>query len=491
MPMHDWMKSDPRFYDPEHEWPTDGQPAWWVREDDRLNWNYPDKNGGHYQRLPNKVLGEMRAYVWGHYPHLSTKHPGMIAFTKSYAHGVADRKTVMKPGRYFQKYYSWMDGPTIARLSEIINAEFAPAILHFARTREEIVHVYTHGPDSCMSHDLRDYDCRPFHPCEPYATPDLAVAYLLSNEDDPTSITARALCRMDRESGKPVAWVRAYGNERKLRDALRELGAEQDYECLAGAELLFMPYRGGFVCPYLDGHNQVVRVEPKKKRLIVHEGGWTKFNTYDADNTSGLNGRGDYSEYSDPNGPYFVKPINDGELLSEDGLSKCHDCGRSMGLYDDTYYVEEHEGHICEDCRDNYMWVDDRLIPSRYYATYRIHHHSRYDTEWHSCRMVEYDTRTTTPPEDLELVECAALEAPCDRRICVEVWDGPVDRESGEPVAYVWGGASASFCRWHERSTRYVYCENDRVIVPRQYATENAHGNWVPQYANDLLANAA
>src|ERR1700685_2661684 len=38
------------------------------------------------------------------YPHLSVKHPGLIAYTKDEEHGLLDRQTAVRPGRFIEQF---------------------------------------------------------------------------------------------------------------------------------------------------------------------------------------------------------------------------------------------------------------------------------------------------------------------------------------------------------------------------------------------------
>lgn len=64
-----------------------------------------------------------------------------------------------------------------------------PFKLHFARTREDIRHVYENGPSSCLSNPAKHYLSRPIHPVEALAAGDIEVAYI----QDHIGIAARTL----------------------------------------------------------------------------------------------------------------------------------------------------------------------------------------------------------------------------------------------------------------------------------------------------------
>jgi hypothetical protein len=84
------------------------------------------------------------------------------------------------------------------------------------------------------------------HPVSVYAAGDLHLAYL---EQQDGEITARALVWPER---RKVG--RTYGDTTTLLTKLLELGYEkpENYDAIKGARLLKIPYRQGYIMPFLD-----------------------------------------------------------------------------------------------------------------------------------------------------------------------------------------------------------------------------------------------
>jgi hypothetical protein len=123
-----------------------------------------------------------------HYVHASRRSPGMLAYTQSEEKGMRDLHTLIRPGRYLQRFYGHILSPNeINRLASLqmglAGAAQAPrrpgaldlgaCELRVAESPEDIAWVYEHGPGSCM----RGYE-RDEHPCRAYGAGDLAIAYL-------------------------------------------------------------------------------------------------------------------------------------------------------------------------------------------------------------------------------------------------------------------------------------------------------------------------
>lgn len=233
---------------------------------------------GHWEQLHwvsdsrHKFITYGDPVLANHFPHVSKTDPSKIAFIENDEKGRADRITVMKPGRFLTKFYS--DVLTPEEIGDLANRYIArsqPGTLHFAKTADEIEHVYTNGPNSCMAHDACEYSSSE-HPVRVYAAGDLQVAYIVRGD-----ITARALVWPEKK-----IYGRIYGDADRLRPALEQEGYREGY--LTGARLLRIEEDGGFICPYLDGD---CTVSDNGDYLVI--GG-----DLDADSTNGLiedNGR--------------------------------------------------------------------------------------------------------------------------------------------------------------------------------------------------------
>jgi hypothetical protein len=130
--------------------------SWLLREIARLE-------SGEHERLP------FESYVWfkcvegrgQRFPHVAKKDPSKIAFTESAEKGMRDIQTVIAPGRYLERFYAEIITAELIRdlardyVTRLITPEFK-----IARMSDEIVYVYQHGPDSCMSKSLHEYESK-------------------------------------------------------------------------------------------------------------------------------------------------------------------------------------------------------------------------------------------------------------------------------------------------------------------------------------------
>lgn len=210
-----------------------------------------------------------------HFPHLSKRVKGNIAFTENAEKGAADVQTTMKPGRYLKKFYPTMNAEHIRMMANEIIARFGTCKFELATTPEQIEAVYLNGPNSCMSSRADSYSTGGIHPCSVYGAGDLAVAYLVvmppenagasaeETEEDtlqgsfPGTICARALCWPAKKTHG-----RIYGDTQKMQHFLRENGYEESEGwSFEGARLLRHELRCGtyFVCPYIDGEDRNLR----------------------------------------------------------------------------------------------------------------------------------------------------------------------------------------------------------------------------------------
>lgn len=118
-----------------------------------------------------------------------------------------------KPGKFLTAYFSdLLSAPEIADYAAKHRADGEPPTLLIARTAEEISMVYRLGPDSCMSHGKTVHG---HEPIRAYASPDLAVAYLMRNNKP----TARCVVRPEKN-----VYSRIYGDSSSLTAALRANG---------------------------------------------------------------------------------------------------------------------------------------------------------------------------------------------------------------------------------------------------------------------------
>jgi hypothetical protein len=212
----------------------------------------------------------------GHYAHKAFKTPANIGYTASPEDGRIDKQTSIHIRVYLTRFYPQLSIEQKRKLVwDYCGEEFGDK-LKIATTAEEIVHVYTNGPGSCMSDDADQYDTNGHHPAEAYAGPDLGVAYL---EDGPR-ITARCIVWPEKKLYSGI-----YGDSVKLTRVLEEAGYRR-YSTGSdwyGARLTAIKIeRSIYVCPYLDicGY---AKLSDDKQYLILCD----SYKGEDARNTSG------------------------------------------------------------------------------------------------------------------------------------------------------------------------------------------------------------
>lgn len=206
-----------------------------------------------------------------HFVHMALDHPGKIAFTENDAKGLADRQTVIAPGRYLTRFYADTLTPqeieAWAAAVSVLAGEFA---LKVTSDADEIEDVYVNGPSSCMAYNADDFSSS-CHPARVYAGPDLAVAYI-GPRDNP--------------SGRSVVWPERkvfstiYGDCSRLRMLLTEQGYKEGG--LDGARVRRIRDGSAFVMPYVDG---IDSASDTGEFIVLDDCG-----SLDCQNTHGLTG---------------------------------------------------------------------------------------------------------------------------------------------------------------------------------------------------------
>ena len=250
---------------------------------------------------------------------------GMVAFAESPAKLVADRFTVMKPGRYLARFFSdRIDEATIKKWADKVAAAALPLEpLQFVEhdDRAGWVRVYRDGCYSCMkgneavvvyAHDKSV----------------LRLAYIVRGDQ----IVARAIVREDTE---PKQYIRAYPNtdceeNQKLHTAMEVAlaGAGYVHGNLKGVLLDSIEYEGDsdkFVCPYLDSGNS----SSYTSLTVVH----LDSGQYLRVGKAGMQGQ-----------------TQDG-FVTEENTVECDDCNATMNE-DESRYIESCERTVCESCRE-------------------------------------------------------------------------------------------------------------------------------------------
>jgi hypothetical protein len=176
-----------------------------------------------------------------HYAHLSIKNPGQIAFTKSVEHGVLDRQTSMRPGKYLEEFYKGeFNAEQIA--DYIARCGASHLELKIATTPDDVATVYmSTSITSCM--DGNHFRNAATHPARCYGGSDLGVAYYGPIDD----ISARSVCWPAKK-----VYSRLYGNTTVLERLLINAGWHKGY--LEGAKIRAIQDRrnSGYRIPYID-----------------------------------------------------------------------------------------------------------------------------------------------------------------------------------------------------------------------------------------------
>lgn len=208
--------------------------SWHLRESRRFT-------RGEYTGTPWQHLPLPDACV-AHYAHLSITEPGKIAYTASPEHGLQDRQTRVRPGRYLEQFYGHLSHEERQRYIH----ECAERVTTYAitRTPDETEWVYQHGPGSCMD---GTHHFSLGHPTRVYAEPgDLRVAYW------PDS----AMKNDGKVSQRVVIWPdkkyygRIYGDGPLARLLERDGYTCKDY--FIGARVPAIEAGSGYLMPYVD-----------------------------------------------------------------------------------------------------------------------------------------------------------------------------------------------------------------------------------------------
>jgi hypothetical protein len=335
------------------------------------HWQERESNkfiSGRYQPLPWTSHDwwrciSARAIHEKHYPHISKKEPGMIAYTESVEKGMDNIRTWIKPGRYLEKYFSEIlstYGVRGSKLAKEYASSYEPKKVFFAATEDEIQSVYERGPASCMSSAAYRRDNGwgypnkglwpdDYHACRTYAAGDLQIAYLLTDDDNPKSkVIARSVVWPAHKTHS-----RCYGDEVRLKTMLMQQG--YTFKAPAGAKLLRKPFKKQFIVPYIDqgdrsGQGALAIKDMKTHLMIVRQ----EVGTYPANATSGLSG-----------GRYMPDGSQD------DGSGTCSRCEEehpTMRVYSGGASGDYQ--HWCDDCIEEraFMCALDR----RYYDNERM-----------------------------------------------------------------------------------------------------------------------
>lgn len=281
-------------------------------------------NSGQYRLVPwarerwwVSLIAPPEGVLRDHYAHASVVD-GMVAFTMTEEHGIADRQTRMKPGRYLERYCKpHLEPAAIRDWVSAFSVECAENTLHFATTPDEIERIYTSGPQSCMSAPASAYQTGGVHPSRVYGAGDLAVAYLTRKTG---KVNARCLVWPDKRIR-----TRLYGDEGRLVRLLDDAGFKEG--ALYGARLLKIPLRPGFtfVCPYIDWHDYV---HDEGEYLVIRSGSGARSKKR-----------------------AFVAQMQSGFCQALNAL-QCEICSTPYAPED---LPRDRYGRVCEPCRSNFV----------------------------------------------------------------------------------------------------------------------------------------
>ena len=217
-----------------------------------------------------------------HFVHVSFIDPTAVAFTEDEAKGEADRQTMMRPGKYLQKFlaagpsgeieHGPLKGtePRITKMQVAYYADWHQAgkrpenedVLAFTEDADEIVRLYEEGPESCMMG--KGWDTQ-YHPVRVYAGGGLALAYMTSASGE---VTGRALCWPARECfGRVYPTPNSDRDRERYDELMARLKAKgwtsinEDNTIFEGARLTQLTSRyGSYLMPYLDNEYGVREV---------------------------------------------------------------------------------------------------------------------------------------------------------------------------------------------------------------------------------------
>jgi hypothetical protein len=226
---------------------------------------------GIYRPLPwidQKWWLELAPIHKDHFPHVSVQKQALISFTESDEKGSADLQTVIKPGKYFERFFGDKVSDYLVRdLCTIFSAKFEVNEVMFAETADEMEEIYTTGPASCMTKAASAYPTKGIHPVRMYAAGDLAIAYIQREG----RVVARAVCW----PAKKVYSAHVYGDSGRFDPMMKKLGFSKGGS-MDGARLAKFRVASKdaknmhhFVMPHVDGYDSVTVA---KEHLILGRG---------------------------------------------------------------------------------------------------------------------------------------------------------------------------------------------------------------------------
>jgi hypothetical protein len=306
-----------RMWQPE-QFPDNDNVAWIYREAARM-WRL-------WEQLPDSRIFELATCLYGYGDRLqfwkwclapSYSEPGKIRYTPSAEYGKADRQIVTTLGKFLTKHYSdRLSTQDIKAWADHWAGISKPVELQFANTPDEVEHVYTNGPDSCMSGD----DWSGEHPARIWGyCKHTRVAYITNDSEE---IIGRCLVREDCD---PKVYIRIYPEDNhRMKAALERAGYVRDRCGLRDLRVPAIPHRRrGFLMPYVDG------IE-----LASYDGG--KYITLDDCGSLDVHSTSGYCEDREE--------------------ERCPRCSTPCSE-DELHFSDYHEEHFCDSCSDDFVYA--------------------------------------------------------------------------------------------------------------------------------------
>lgn len=444
----DWLPSDYK-----HNYP-DPDPAnyrtWFCRE---------SSNAPMHPAIKQAVMlappADWHLLVLEH-PHAADMDPTRIAYTRSDAHGEADRQTVTSVGKYLTRHF-----PSLRdhQIRDIVMRHGAYKF-EIWDTVSAIVRSVQDGPHSCMCWGDFDRDTDT-HPYEAYH-PDYGWRAAV-RLDDNGIITARCLVNV---SETPPVFVRSYTrkdnayshSDEAIEVWLRDQGFEKvnSWEGLKLKRITKGRYNDDFWAPYLDGDCKWV--EDCGDHLLISDDG-----DYECDRTDGH-----------ANGSSRCTCDDCGERHREDDM---HGVGyhgdRSVGpcCVDDYAYVNGRNGDSYLIHGDEAICVDGEYYDRDYLARYDIVELDDGDYV-HQSDAVYLESRDIWVRHD---DECAVY---CEGSGSYEHIDDCVQLEDGD-----WALESDAWQCEHDE--KWYLNEEDSVETP---CGKTVHAKYEDEYATETNA---
>jgi hypothetical protein len=327
--------------------PTSDERYYWrERESGRLR----DRE---YVPLPWKhdpawlsALGELdgddqRRY---HFPHISVKQAGKMAYTQNEEHGFCDRQTAVRPGKYLTQYFSeYLDKATIDRFCGLVSSNGHQVI--YTNDPDAIEQVYiAEGFGSCMRHTAESFNgiC---HPVRAYGGPYSSLALAYVGDLSRKYIVARTIVWPDKK-----LWNRIFGHYDLLAPLLEADGYSQG--SMRGATIAALTDDDRtYTVPYVDNVSRG-SLSRNKRSIILGSG------PIALDTTDGLSAAYEEEEEEDP--LYTCSRCDyqsdrsshfEGDLCTacDESMYTCDECDRRFHS-DDESLTESGDRYLCDRC---------------------------------------------------------------------------------------------------------------------------------------------